>query len=407
MSDLSGWEVVSNDSTKKSKKPTGDLAGWSVVPQVAPSEQQEPESFGKSLMKAPFRVGEDLYKRAANLVHNAPSYWNQAKTEVPAALNPAEFWSHPGHSSMQAFAGANEAVNYLNHVPVGLAKYANERLHLLPKSVPDFLNKMTPDSSEAINDLFGKPKYPGEAFTRGAFRHAPDLVAGSILNPMKLTHAGIAKKVVNTLHKQEAQHTHMYNNLWKVAEREGIDTVPVSNHLIDTNLKFIKQYKTPREYGGLEEFRNKPTLQNAQAATSDLKGMMRGLHEKSKTSSLTSEEKHLYDAAEHTINHIEGNMFLKPNGEIHQPLANLHKQINGSYRENVVPYKYNKDIQDFIDRKKTPSELVNSLSRGEFAVKKGSKHPAIKIRNSLPSILSGLGTVGGIGWLGNKALSER
>jgi hypothetical protein len=407
MSDLSGWEVVTNNTPKKSAKTKGDLSEWSIVPKIAPSEQEEPESIGKSLMKAPFRVAEDLYKGAANLVQNAPSYWNKAKTEVPAAVNPMEFWSHPGHSSMQAFAGANEAVNNLNHVPVGLAKYANERLHLLPKSVPDFLNKMTPDSTSAIEDLFGKPKYPGEAFTRGAFRHAPDLGAASVLSPMKLTHAGIAKNVVNTLHKQEAQHTHMYNNLWKAAEHEGINTVPVSNHLIDTNLNFIKQYKTPKEYSGLEEFRNKPTLQNAQAATSEMKAIKRSLHEKSKSSSLLPEEKKLYDAAEHTINHIEGNMFLKPNGDVHQPLANLHRQINGSYRNNVVPYKYNKDIQDFIDEKKTPKELINSLSRGEFAVKKSRKHPALKIRNSLPAIVSGLGTIGGLGWLGNKALSNQ
>ncbi|CAB4127990.1 hypothetical protein UFOVP100_1, partial [uncultured Caudovirales phage] len=208
------------------------------------------------------------------------------------------------------------------------------------------------------------------------------------------------------LHRQEIGHNHLYNNLWNAAERAGINNVPISHHLIDTNLDFIRQYKSPREYRGLEEFRNHPTLQNAQAATSDLKGMMRNLHEKSKTSSLTTEERHLYDAAEHTVNHIEGNMFLNPNGTVHEPLANLHRAINNSYRENVVPYRYNKAIQDFIDRKKTPEELVNALSKGEFAVKKGSRHPAIRIRNSIPKSIAGLGTLGGLGWIGNKFYGE-
>jgi hypothetical protein len=99
-------------------------------------------------------------------------------------------------------------------------------------------------------------------------------------------------------------------------------------------------------------------------------------------------------------------MFLNPNGTVHQALANLHRGINTSYRENVVPYKYNKAIQDFIDRKKTAKELVNSLSGGEFSVKKGGRHPAIKIRNNLPSAITSLGTVGGLGWIGNKAFGD-
>ena len=403
-SDLSGWEIVNNSPHIKDNPVTEDLSNWQTVSIAPASEQSYPESFGQSAIKAPFRVAEDLYKKGAQLVGNTPEYWNQYKTELPG------FWKnvfmHPGHMAMQGLAGANEAVNMLNHVPPQLAQYANERLHLLPAGVGNFLNKITPDTTEDIQRLFGEPKYPGEALLRGTLKNELPLLFGknpiSSLSPLNLTYPGIAGNIVKEGERQIGAHTKMYNNLFQRAEKAGINTVPVDDNLINRNLTFIKQYKSPRDYRGLETFEMHPTLQNAQAATSDLKGVMRGLDEKSKGSSLTSEEKKLYDAADETIKHIESNMFMSPEGTLNALLANRHQAINRSYRENVVPYRYNKAIQDYINEESTAPELINSLSKGAFARKKGSKHPAIKIRNNLPAVLTGAGTAGGLGWLYNQ-----
>jgi hypothetical protein len=42
--------------------------------------------------------------------------------------------------------------------------------------VPNFLNKITPNTTESINQLFDAPQYPGEKLIRGAIRNAPSLV---------------------------------------------------------------------------------------------------------------------------------------------------------------------------------------------------------------------------------------
>ncbi|CAK0750999.1 hypothetical protein CCP3SC1AL1_1810004 [Gammaproteobacteria bacterium] len=370
------------------------------------------ESIGLAALKAPYRVGEDLYKGLAGAIKSIPGYLEQAKTEVPGAWG--SLIEHPERAAAQLGAGVTEMGHNLLNVPRGLANYASNRLNLLPQ---EYANKVPyqQDISQDINNVFGEPKYEGEKFIRGVGRNALNIAGGAglarNLNPLNLTNSGIARNVVREQRRQEGAHTNQYNRLWEDAERAGIDNVPVSNHLIDTNLAFIRQYKSPRDYRGLEYFREHPTLPNAQSATSDLKGIMRSLDEKSKSSSLTTEERHLYDAADHTVRHIEGNMFLNADGTVNQRLADRHRGINTSYRENVVPYRYNKNIQNYIDEKSTAPELVNSLSKGEFARKKGWNHPAIKIRNAVPKAVLGTGSIGGLGWLikqmfGNNEIVE-
>lgn len=375
-------------------------------------QEPEPESFGQALKQAPVRITQDLYNKGLELANAAPEYFQKAKTEIPG------FWKnaflHPGSMAMQGLAGANEGINAINQTIPSLAKYGEERLNLLPKGSGNAAKRLAPeDTTEAINQLFSQPQHEGEAIFRGTARNLPNLIAGGeiakALNPLNVTEKGIARNVIRQTQKQIVRHENMYNDLFNKANELGHGQVPVNNNLIDTNLDFIKQYKSPRDYRSVEEFQLHPNLENAQSATSDLKGVMRGLDEKSKSSSLTKEERHLYDAADQSVKHIEQNMFLNANGIKHEALAKRHKDINKSYRENVVPYRYNKAIQDYLDKKSTAAELVNSLSRGEFARKKGNKHPAIKIRNNLPKSLQTIGTLGGLGSVGygiNKLLNS-
>lgn len=394
---MSDWELV-DKSSRESKIPS--YSDWEVAEELPNSMQKPNESLGRAVLKAPFRIGEDLYRGGMKLTKNIPDYWKSAKTEVPGLLNPLNF--HPVQRSKQALAGLLELGQGINHAPRAMADYASNRLNIIPnewaKKVP-----RANDITGAIEHDLGSPVNPGDKLIRGIARNADALLGGTkaanLLNPMNITNTGIARKVVREQRRQERSHNTLYNNLFRDAERAGINDVPVNNNLINANLDFIRQYKSPKDYRSLENFRDNPTLQNAQGATSDLKGIMRSLDEKSKSSSLTGEERHLYDAADHTVRHIEENMFMHANGTRNDRLANRHRQINTSYRDNVVPYRYNKNIQNYIDRKLTPKELVNSLGHGEFAVKKGMRHPAIKIRNSLPGAFLGTGALGGLGWL--------
>lgn len=373
------------------------------------SNPQSQESFRAALMKAPFRVEEDLYRGGMNLIKSIPDYIKSGKTESSGLINPLQF--HPLHSALQVLAGSQELINNLAQLPKGLATYANQRLNLLPEGAVNFVNKITPeDTTQAIHSTFDEPKYPGEKLLRGLARNAFNLGVGgkvsSALNPLNLTAKSIAKDVVNTEKQQVMSHSKRYDKIWDEAKNSGFNQVPVDTQKLSNNLSVIEKYKTPREYQSFEDFILSPTLQNAQKAQSDLGIMHRKLEEKSRTSALTSEERALYDAAKESEKHIENNMFKDSSGKINQSLQDKYKKLTDSYRLNVVPYRYNGAIQAYKNKEILANELVNSLSHGEFAAKKGNKHPEIKMRNMLKPFLTGAGLLGGGAWLYNQSMGN-
>jgi len=146
--------------------------------------QEEPkESFGMSAALALPRIATDLGSKAYNAVQSIPSYFEKAKTEAPGFLIPGgEASRHPFHSMGQGIAGANEAINSLAQLPLNVSRYGSDRLHLIPQAITNAIQKMTPeDTTEAINQLFGQPKYAGEAMLRGMARNALPLTGASRL----------------------------------------------------------------------------------------------------------------------------------------------------------------------------------------------------------------------------------
>jgi hypothetical protein len=164
---MSDWEVVTNEPVKK-KRGSAVESDWALA--------NEPESEGllKSAAYAPFRVAKDVGMGAWHGVQKIPELYRQGKTEVPGLFDLVK--NHKKSAAMQALAGSQEAINSLNHIPSSLAEYGNKRLHLVPEAVPNFLNKITPDSTEAIDQLFDKPKYAGEKLVRGTVRNLPALI---------------------------------------------------------------------------------------------------------------------------------------------------------------------------------------------------------------------------------------
>jgi hypothetical protein len=394
---MSDWEIASDNPAPaaETSQPSSD---WEIMPTVANSQQpQSNESLGMAAAKVIPRVREDIYRGIAGAVKAIPDYWNSAKKEVPGAIN--SIIADPKHAGGQFVAGLAEQGQNVFNTPHDLVNYMTNRLNLIPQSVNAKVQMARmPDSQEAINERFGQPLHVGEKLIRGAGRNSINTVgvtgAANALNPMNLTERGITNNVLREGERQIAKHTNMYNKLWRSADRAGIHDVPTDTNLINTNLKFIQQYKSPLHYRTLQYFEADPTLPNAQAAVSDLRGMIRGLDEKSRTSSLTGEERNLYDALYQTEEHIENNMFRNPNGEVNNQLQNRYRTITNSYRENVVPYRYNKNIQAYRNKEITRSQLVNSLGSGEFAAKKGGSHPAIWIRNKIKPIANSLGLAG-------------
>jgi len=393
MADYSGWVLADDNNSQavaqapESNSPPKDYSGWEMAP-VAPNSMrpQSDETLGQAALKAPFRVGEDIYRSGANAIKGLPKDWEAVKTYAPEIYGAVK--QNPMHALGQGVAGLGELGQNIFNMPHDIANYATNRLNLLPQDINQKIQMgRMPDSQEDINATFGKPQNAGEEALRWGGRNAENLLGAAglanVINPMNLTKSGIVRNVLREGDRQVDQHSRMYDSLWHDADRAGLNNVPIDHNLVGENLNFIQKYKSPREYKTLEQFNQEPTLPNAQKAVSDIRGMTRALDEKSRTNSLTGEEKHLYDALQGTEKHIEGNMFLNPDGTVNEGLANRYKTITNSYRENVVPYRYNSAIQAYKNKEITKKQLINSLSTGEFAAKKGSKHPALTVRNAL------------------------
>lgn len=374
-------------------------------------QEQPQENIGTSIAKVPFRIGEDIYKGGVNLIKNIPQYYESAKSEVPGIFS--AFRNDPFHALSQVSAGIAELGQNTFNMPHDVINYLSKRLNIVPQDLNKMvqMGRMPEDTQQAINQVFGMPNQPGEELIRGIPRNALNIAAGSkalsVLNPINLRYSNIAKNVVKEEGKQIKSHTKQYNQIWNEADKYGYNQVPIDKYNLSKNLDVIEKYKTPKEYQALKDFIKNPTLEKAQRAQSDMGVISRALEEKSKKGSLLSEEKLLFNAAKEAEKHIEENMFKNNQGEINNSLQKKYKKLSRSYRENVVPYKYNKDIQDFKNRKIKAKELVNSLSHGEFAVKKGSSHPAIGIRNFINPTWNKAGTMGVMGLLYNNIMGNK
>jgi hypothetical protein len=408
---VSDWEIVS-DSKKTPSKSSSD---WEMISNAPISRQQQPkEGLLTAEFRAPFRIKEDIVTRAVNFLKGLPKYYESAKTEVPGVLKTLR--DNPSHALGQGVAGLAEQGQNVFNLPHDVINYATNRLNLFPQSINEKVQMARmPESEEQINKTFGQPQYPGEELLRGSARNSINALGtagiAKTLNPLNLTSKSIANDVLKTEKEQIKSHSNRYNQIWNQAEKSGHNQVPIDEKLLSNNLSTIEKYKTPREYKSLKDFMDKPTLQNAQKAQSDMGIMHRKLEEKSRNSALTSEELSLYNAAKNSEKHIESNMFKNESGDINKSLQNKYKKLTKSYRENVVPYKYNSDIQAYKNKEMLPEELINSLSRGEFAAKKGWAHPALKIRNAIIPTAKGVGILGGANYLwnemmGNKTLPE-
>ena len=186
------------------------------------------ESFKESLALAGPRILKDFGDKAYNAVQSIPGYWEKAKTEIPGLANPvSQMRKHPLHASAQGFAGINEAINSLAQMPYNIARYGSERLNLLPQSVTDTIGYMTPpDTSQYINELFGQPKYEGEAALRGIGRNLPSLY-------------GASRVAESIPHLTQRGATRTLRRARQLAEDRDIGTLNVNPELIEDARQFL------------------------------------------------------------------------------------------------------------------------------------------------------------------------
>lgn len=403
---MSDWELVPDNEGDQSQdsSPLQSSSDWEVVQQAPVSQRpNQNEGLGWAAAKAPFRILDDLYTGGINAIKSIPGYLDAAKTEVPGVLNPM---SNPLHRLGQAGAGLTELGHGLLNAPRGLADYASNRLNLIPQSYAEKVPYQK-DISGDIDEVFGKASQPGDSLIRGATRNALNLIgvgkAASVLNPMNLTAKSIAKDVLNTAESNKKLYGGMYDNLWKDASNKGFDNAMYN---VNIDIPTLQKFSPKKSIKGVLDFDQNPTLQNAHTAKSDLLRLQRDLN---KLPTLRSAERQQLKAVNDGIDSIQGNMFKDASGKVDQGMLDKYQTIQQGYANEVIPYK-NKAINKFRRNEISAKELVNSLSRGEFAAKRGSFHPEIKYRNAFKDhpYLTGAG-IGGLGkmlydnMMGNQA----
>lgn len=352
-------------------------------------------------------VGQSLYnlpKEAINQIGKIPQYSDYLQKNVPQALNLIQ--EDPTSAAKSALGGVGEFLGKVSRIPPNAVDYLSHLGLVSPQTAQNFPQPFSEQEvKEYIDRQLGEEK-PGSDLIRGLFRNLDKAYLGTkaaqSLNPASFTNKALANEVVKEGERQYKSHQKLYHELFKDAEAFGINDVNVNKNELKKLLKPIKNTEIEESWSSLKNLIDNPTLPNAQAAQSSLSQLKRKYSIEAKKRALNDKEKAVYEAAKRGEKYIEDKMFKDKQGNTIHGLKDRYNKITESYRENVVPYKYNPNVIEYKDRKKTAKELLQSLQRGEFAVKKLSKHPKIVLKNLLPHLVAPTAAGSVLGYLFGK-----
>lgn len=347
------------------------------------------------------RVAEDVFHGLYNFAREIPNYYEKSKTAIPALYETAK--KDPGSLAMQGLAGSQEMINSFAQLPHGIASYGANRLNLLPQGIPAAIKKFGPeDTTQAIKQLFDKPKNEGEELLRGITKHLPEVFGigrvASKLNPAKLTNKNIAKNIVNTETDVKNAHSERYENLFNQAENRGYH-VNADPYRLFNDYQTISANTPDKYFSSLGDFLRTGSHREAQRSVSDLGQLIRKLE---KQTTLLTPERETLTSARNARNHIQENMFTNRHGEVDPRLLQQYERLQDSYRRNVIPYTTNDAIQAFKRQDITAKQLVSALKEGKFGAKKGAAHPELYRGENLRNLAIALGVGTGI-WKGSSA----
>lgn len=397
MADTSEW-VLDDGNNKSNSKSSNEE--W-ILDNNSQSNNNSQESLLTSVGMAPFRILGDVGEGAYGFIKKTPEYYEKAKTEVPGVMGLG--LTHPIHGFGQALAGTNELINSLAQLPKNLSSYGENRLNLLPKGMTDLINKITPeDTTESINQIFGKPKYPGEELLRGGIKNIPQIAGGiglaKLLNPARYTSENIAKNITNKKsmlrEKYSDKNIGLYPVLFKDARTKGYGNVNINPKNI--RISEIEEFANPKYTESVKKLLNNNDIENAQSAQSDLKKYINFMDSKI---SLTKPEQKSLKAAKDAQQHIVDKMF-----EGNKVLKERYNKITSGYEKEYIPYK-NPKIKQYEKGKLKSKELIPELKKGEFAATRGKYHPELFRKDQLRNALIGLG-IAGFGTSGAKSIFD-
>lgn len=388
----------------------------------APSQSQSQESLGQSLLKAPFRIGEDVYKGGANLIKNIPQYYESAKTEIPGLFSTAK--QHPGHLALQALAGTQEGINALAQLPLNLSQYGANRLNLLPQSVPNAIKKFIPyDTKESIKQLFSQPQYPGEGLARGIGKIGTEYFVGGNIpqgigsgiglasqaaRPLtsrlpSITSKGIAKDIIIKPHDiLENKATSGFKKVSNEINKRGIETVPVNEEEIKSLSEYFPKTKESKQlindasigkYNALRKIQSELYTRGKKNLGSDLEtDRLRGEEMFEKRNNINeSISNHLKNTGNHDLD--------KKLNKSRDQYKKLQQTYYNPYINNAIVKMVDKDIR------KIPNNLMTILKEDSKPMRNFiNSHPGLNAsikRNYIAKLLS-KGAAGAAGIYGLK-----
>lgn len=372
---MSDWELSENNDSALPK------SDWEVH---NPDEQSHPyleanpnESYAKSAALMVPRMVTDLLVGGYNQAKKVPGYWDKAQTEIPGLYQTAR--EHPGHLAMQALAASQEAINTLAQAPLNLMNYGTNRLRTIPQWETNAVAAITPqDTSQAVNQLFGSPQYPGEEMTRGVVRNIPTILpivkaAMALKVPSMFTTKNAIKNTLLNAHDAlESKASNAFKNVSDQVNARGITQVPLTNQagqpLIDFNairdyLPKTKQYAT--------------MLADAQSGDYNaLRKLQTNLYEKGKKNLGSG-----FDA-----DRAKGAEMLEKRNDVNQAISDhLHNSGNADLAETLDQARndwrtlqeiyYNENMNNSLvnmfdkQYRKTPKNLINILSEESIPMK--------------------------------------
>lgn len=215
---------------------------------------------------------------------------------------------------------------------------------------------------------------------------------GSIVPPTTgLRSSKISENIAEHRGQITKEYSKKYEDLFKKAKEEGLSEIKLPT----VNYDLLQSNIPTKQFRSIRQLQNNPTIENAHRAQSDLGKFISN----NKNKQLDSETNKAIKEA------IIAQKKLK--GKIHTELSNVkglsneYHKITKGYGEEVVPYRYNKDISKFIEGKMKPSNLVGKLTKNdEFMLKQASKHPELYLQALLRSPLGKFGLGAGAAAIG-------
>lgn len=204
-----------------------------------------------------------------------------------------------------------------------------------------------------------------------------------------LTSKSIGNKIVEDFRKNKRLAEHKYGEVFKNAEKEGVNKIPLN--LSTKDKKLFKENFSTKQEKLLQDLLANPTLKNTHEFKSNLKSLVRKLTTNEKTKGLDGTQRKALKVAEKTIEKIDQNILKAMTEKGPSKLPSQYEGANQWYAKEQGPYLDNPYIRraelkptekGAIDPKRLPSKLA--LESGDpFRAAMGHKYPEMPINRAL------------------------